>query len=63
MWFLVHEERVATLEAVQKTAKEQVSGETQRNMLGRLQVIKASIAALSGAAYLRPAVAITDPLT
>ena len=28
--FLVHEERFATLEAVQKTAKEQVSGETQR---------------------------------
>ena len=106
-----HEERFVALEAVQKTAQEQASGETQRTteqtrefteslfenasqesghqvpgsaerprrinasvlghdqpewlaaLLGRLQVIKASIAALSGAAYLRPAVAVTDPLT
>ena len=32
-------------------------------LLGRLQVIKASIASVSGAAYLRPAVAVTDPPT
>ena len=32
-------------------------------LLGRLQVIKASIAALSGATCLRPAVAVTVPLT
>ena len=106
-----HKERFVALEAVQKTAQEQASGETQRTteqtrefaeslfenasqesqhqvpdsaerprrinasvlghdqpewlaaLLGRLQVIKASIAALSGAAYLRPPVAVTDPLT
>ena len=109
--FLVHEEHFAALEAEQKTAKEQASGETQRTteqtpefteslfenasqesghqvsdsaerprrinasvlrhdqpewlagLLGRLQTMEASIAALSGAADLRPAVAVTDPPT
>ena len=106
-----HKERFVALEAVQKTAQKQASGETQRTteqtrefkeslienasqesghqvpesserlcrinasvlghdqpvwlagVLGRLQTMEASIAALSGAADLLPAVVVTDPPT